>query len=122
MNTQSSFYQLAIPIYAFIIAFIKLASSLSFMQYVFQHASRYTVPNSDLIIAAVLIVAAIGVIRKTRWAGSLYIFSMGMIVPELIKTFSNMIGNSYYIYSGITLVLIILAILFAVKVRSVVGK
>lgn len=122
MNTQPSFYQYAIPVYALIIAFIKLASSLSFMQYVFQHASRYTVPNSDLIIAAVLITAAVGVIRKTRWAGSLYIFSMGMIMPQLIATFSNMIGMSYYIYSSIAILLIILTILFAFKVRSVVGK
>jgi hypothetical protein len=117
---KSSIFKLAIPIYALIIAFIKLASSLAFMRNVFQHASRYTVPNSDVIIAAVLIIAAVGVIRKTRWAGSLYIFSMGMIMPQLIATFSNMIGMSYYIYSGITIVLIILGVLFAVKVRSVV--
>jgi|GEM_PF-6833664 len=122
MNTQSSFYRLAIPIYAFIIAIFHFGIIMPSINLGFQHPYLRAVANSDLIIAAVLIVAAIGVIRKTRWAGSLYIFSMGMIVPELIKTFSNMIGNSYYIYSVITLVLIILAILFAVKVRSVTGK
>jgi len=122
MNTQSSFYRLAIPIYAFIIAFIKFGSLIGSIRFAFRQSYLFVAPFSDIVVAAVLITAAIGVIRKTRWAGSLYIFSMGMILPELIKAFSGMIGMFYNIYSGITLVLIVLAILFAVKVRSVVGK
>ena len=122
MNTQSPVFQLAIPIYAFIIAIFKLGIYIPGIHFVSQHSYLRAVANSDLIIAAVLITAAVGVIRKTRWAGSLYIFSMGMIMPELIATLSNMIGMSYYIYSCIAIVLIILTILFAVKVRSVVGK
>jgi len=71
MNTQSSFYRLAIPIYAFIIAIFHFGIIMPSINLGFQHPYLRAVANSDLIIAAVLIVAAIGVIRKTRWAGSL---------------------------------------------------
>ncbi len=118
MNTQKNTLRSILAIYAFIIAFLKIGLSLHSIRMAFRHFSVYALPYADIIIVVVLITAAVGVIKKAGWSGTLYIISMGMIMPKLL----NSVFSFHYIGSFIAIILVALSVYFAFNVRNLVDK
>lgn len=118
MNTQKNTLRSILAIYALIIAFLEITFSLYRIQTAFQHYSLLALPYANILSVVVLIAAAVGVIKKAGWSGTLYIISMGMIMPKLL----NSVFSFHYIWSFIAIILVALSVYFAFNVRNIVEK
>ncbi len=122
MNKNLKTLRIILSSYAILLALFKLSAWLTIACMVLLNRSTtYYYSSADLLIACLLIVVAIGLYRNAWWSVYLYIFSMGMVYPDIIDSFRYYITASDYFYAAVLFVIVLLtggsavAVVFIVK-------
>lgn len=111
-------YRIIFASYALIIAFLKLIFLFPYAELIGKYGLSISILSfPDIMVISALIISAISLIKKIPWSGTLYIFSMGMIMPEIVSLFISLIGGSYYFGSILVLIMIILTATFGFTIR-----